>query len=257
MRRNSGFSLLELSIVLVIIGLLASGVMVGQSLVRGAEIRSVITDLNKISTATNAFRLKYNALPGDMKNATAYWGVRAAGTDVVCHQTINTTTGTCNGDGNGIIDYIAGDSATFGERFLAWQHLSRAGLIEGNFTGASGSTTSLLAVPETNVASSKITSSFFSFGYLYGPYSGDVNVFDGSYNRNLIALYTTSAPPLKPEEAWNIDTKLDDGRPATGIVFTWKNTSVWGPGCATTDVVSTAAYALTSNSNLCLISFKL
>ncbi len=74
MHNKAGFSLLELSIVLVIIGLLASGVMVGQSLVRGAELRSVMNDHNKILSATNAFRLKYNALPGDMRNATAFWG---------------------------------------------------------------------------------------------------------------------------------------------------------------------------------------
>lgn len=257
MRPQSAFSLVELSIVLVILGLLVGGVLSGQSLIRAAELRSTIADTQRYITAVQTFRDKYFAMPGDMTNATAFWGVRAGtGSDVTCHQTINSTTGTCNGNGDGNIDYIAGDSASFGERFAAWQHLARAGLIEGSYTGASGSASALVNVAGANVPRGKMANSIFTFGYIGGTVSGDANIFDGNYG-NLLGNYSAVSPPLKPEDAWNIDTKLDDGRPATGAFFTWKSTSTWGPGCATTDVVSTAAYALTTSTPLCYINTKI
>lgn len=127
----SAFSLVELSIVLVILGLLTGGILAGQSLIRASEIRSVSADLQRLHSAVYSFRDKYMAFPGDMPNATRFWGVRAGtGSDLTCHQTIGSTTGTCNGDGDGRIEFITGDSAMFGERFLAMQHLARAGLMK-------------------------------------------------------------------------------------------------------------------------------
>src|SRR5690348_1121410 len=75
-----GFSLLELSIVLVIIGLITGGITAGRTIVRAAELRSMITDINKYKSAIYTFREKYNAVPGDMKNAVKYWGAAAGGT---------------------------------------------------------------------------------------------------------------------------------------------------------------------------------
>ncbi len=247
------FSLVELSIVLVILGLLVGGVLSGQSLIRASELRSVSADLARYQTAVYTFRDKYFALPGDMTNATAFWGVRAStGSDVTCHQTINSTTGTCNGNGDGQINFITGDSATYGERTLSWQHLARAGLIEGNYTGASSSATSYTTVPGTNVPISKLSNAQFRIGWAQGPLSGHANLFDGTYNFNTLE-FTGPTNPLKPEEAWNIDTKLDDGKPATGSIFAAKNTSTWSPNCASTDVVSTAEYMLTGTSKTCVI----
>ena len=78
---KNGFTLLELSIVMVIIGLIIGGITVGQDLIRSAELNSVVTDINKYKTAINTFNLKYNAMPGDMSNATSYWGDQATGTN--------------------------------------------------------------------------------------------------------------------------------------------------------------------------------
>ena len=66
---DKGFSLVELSIVLVILGLLIGGILTGQSLIRAAELRSVTTQYQGYVTAVNTFRDKYFALPGDMPNA--------------------------------------------------------------------------------------------------------------------------------------------------------------------------------------------
>lgn len=261
MNRNyprNGFSLVELSIVLVILGLLVGGVLSGQSLIRASELRSVSADIQRYSAAIYTFRDKYFALPGDITNATAFWGVRAStGSDVTCHQTINTTTGTCNGDGNGRIDFIAGDSATYGERFLGWQHLARAGLIEGSYTGATTTAAAFAVTPGTNVPRSKMADGNFRLAALAAAVSGDTNFFDGTYGFNLFEVTGTSSPLLKSEELWNIDTKLDDGRPATGSIFTHKNTSAYSPACATTDVVSTAAYSLNTTAKSCVANIAL
>lgn len=253
-----GFTLVELSIVLVILGLLVGGVLAGQSLIRAAELRSVTTDLQRYHTSVYTFRDKYFALPGDMTNATAFWGVRAGtGSDVTCHQTVGSTTGTCNGNGDGSIESIAGDSATLGERYAAWQHLARAGLIEGSYTGASTSSSSAGTAISTNVPRGKLSNSFFAFGWISGPVSGSTQYFDGSYNINILGMGTTGTPPLKPEEAWNLDVKMDDGRPGYGVMWSLKSSSTWNPNCTTTAVASTSEYNLSSTSSLCQIWYTL
>ena len=64
--QEQGFTLIELSIVLVIIGLIVGGVLVGQDLIRASEVRATITQIEKYNTAVNTFHAKFNAIPGDM-----------------------------------------------------------------------------------------------------------------------------------------------------------------------------------------------
>ena len=254
MRR--GFSLVELSIVLVILGLLVGGVLSGQSLIRASELRSVISSYQKYVAAANTFRDKYFALPGDMTNAQSFWGVRAAGTNLACQQTINVTTGTCNSDGDGHIGGISGD-AGLNERFLMWQHLAYAGLIEGSYTGASANATTqtfVLSGIGTNTPPSKMSPGFFYPAWV-GAISGDTNWYDGSYGFNALAFWGNGTLPLLPSEAWNIDTKLDDGMPATGGVFANKMSSTWMPGCTTTDT-AVAQYNLTGTTKVCGLWMK-
>ncbi|KKB96539.1 hypothetical protein SZ25_00353 [Candidatus Arcanobacter lacustris] len=85
--KNCGFTLIELSIVMVIIGLIIGGILTGQALIHGAGVRATISQLKQYSTATNLFNMKYNAVPGDFNQATKY---------------IVGYTGS-NGDGNGLI----------------------------------------------------------------------------------------------------------------------------------------------------------
>ena len=69
MNRKKGFSLIELSVVLVILGLLIATVTVGKDLIRSAAMRAVITQITDLQTQLGAFLLRYNALPGDITNA--------------------------------------------------------------------------------------------------------------------------------------------------------------------------------------------
>src|ERR1700733_6686144 len=94
-KTNSGFTLIELSIVIVIIGLLVGGILLGKSLVRQAQISSAMSDEQKYVQAVGAFQQKYGALPGDFATATSYW--TAAGTCPPTSGSPATTTTTCSG----------------------------------------------------------------------------------------------------------------------------------------------------------------
>lgn len=129
-----GFTLIELSIVLVIIGLIVGGVLVGQDLINSSRIRAQIKQFEDYKLALNNFKLKYNCLPGDCASATAFGF-------------------TGNGDGDGVLEmssiaasvyncswiddnsYTTPDCNFNGEFPLFFQHLSAAKMIAGSFDG--------------------------------------------------------------------------------------------------------------------------
>ena len=248
---NKAFSLVELSIVLVILGLLTGGILAGQSLIRAAEIRSVSADFNRYSAASMAFRDKYMALPGDMRNATSFWGTDSGG----CPNG-GGSTGTCNGNGDGLVDSV--DSATtYSERFHFWKHLANAGLIEGNYTGVAGSGGIAHSVPGTNVPTSKISNSGFSAGYMttHASYYLNFETINLFYFGQMTATSHTQGSALSTEEAWSVDTKLDDGKPAYGWVGSLNLTG--NAGCASSDTDASATYQLTRTGLSCQLLFKL
>ena len=252
-----GFSLVELSIVLVILGLLTGGILAGQNLIRAAELRSVSTEYSRWISAANTFRDKYFALPGDMTNAHLFWG-SAGGSGVIgdgCETATGTGTQTCSGNGNGEVT-TAGGANQYAEMFTFWQHLANAGLIEGNFTGRNGPT----SFPYDTVIGENTPRSRLNQGGW-----GVTNGFDGGASSHYfdneydfpISIGADAAseyvrqPIFTPEEAWNIDTKMDDGRPGTGFVNTTRSDSSLGTGCATTAVKATAEYNLTNSAVAC------
>ena len=215
--KRQAFTLVELSIVLVILGLLVGGVLTGQALIRSAELRAIATEKDRYLVALNTFKDKYFALPGDMPNAYQYWG------DTCGTNTADYRTG-CNGNGNGLV-------IESGEGTKVWEHLSRAGLIEGAYDGMGGAEPTRNGVPASKFsqgywnmnttpveepalavsdrdASNNITTSFRQ----------TLKLAIGSLGDGASDGWVDPLSSLTNAEALNVDTKVDDGRAALGKV---------------------------------------
>lgn len=263
MHTNRGFSLVELSIVLVILGLLTGGILAGQSLIRAAELRSITTGFDRYRTAATAFRDKYFMLPGDMNNATRFWG--DDNTNCPDAAVTNGTPGTCNGNGDGHIDNAAAVSST-GELFQFWKQLALAGLIEGTYSGLTGSGSVWHAIIGTNVPQGRISSTGFSVWWWtdFSSANANTNIYYGNYGN--LMVFGASSPTLstdyaaiKPEEAWNLDTKMDDGKPGTGALVMRTPAYAGTPNCAigADSAAATATYNLTYTSSACSALLKI
>jgi len=110
LRKQQGFTLIEIAIVLVIIGLLLGGILQGQSLINSARVRNLISQMDGVKAAFYGFQDRYRALPGDISDVTVIPGASTPG------------------NGNGQIE--AGK-----ESVAVWDHLSHAGFITGAYTG--------------------------------------------------------------------------------------------------------------------------
>jgi prepilin-type N-terminal cleavage/methylation domain-containing protein len=245
---RTGFSLVELSIVLVILGLLTGGILTGQNLIRAAELRSVVSDFQRYQAAARTFQSKYFALPGDMTNATAFWGDNS--TYCADAAVADGSPGTCNGNGDGYIDRGTVVNQE-GELFLFWQHLANAGLIEGSYTGIVGPSDTADHIFGVNAPPSKLSGAGWGSTYLNNTANTNAGIWPVDY-RSWMTLGTddgiwADGPIMTPSEVWNIDKKLDDGRPGTGKMHSYAVTSCTDQ--ANNATREAAAYLL-SGSNL-------
>jgi prepilin-type N-terminal cleavage/methylation domain-containing protein len=250
------FSLVELSIVLVIVGLLTGGILMGQSLIRNSELQSIVSEVQKYKDAAIAFREQYDALPGDMSDATNYWGRQINVASCVTNSAAAVATpGACDGDGDGLVEW-AGAVSTSGEAFQFWRQLSQSKIITGQFTGLAGSGATTHVVVGTNAPASKLTNAGWG-AFTFGNYVGDASNFAYNYGSVLTLGGTVSnnwnfMPIMKPEEAWNIDTKVDDGKPGAGNVITFNITSCAN---AANSADYAADYRVNSTSTVCGLYF--
>jgi prepilin-type N-terminal cleavage/methylation domain-containing protein len=115
-RHQRGFTLVEIAIVLVIVGLLLGGILKGQEMIVQARIKATVSDFNGVLAAHNAYIDRYRALPGDDAGAPQRW-------------TSPTAAGA--GDANAVIGGAYASSNATDESRLYWDHLRRAGFIPG------------------------------------------------------------------------------------------------------------------------------
>ncbi len=225
-----GFTLVELAIVLVIIGLVLAAVLKGQELIVSARLKTTISDIDGIRSAANTFRDKYNALPGDYAQAQTRVGTLAGVTFANC----TGAAGKC--DGSGVID---GDGLT-DETLLFWAHLAAANMISGV---------------------SPLGAATIGDGLPTAPVGGGLTIRNElviNKTAHWISLGSAAAAPtgvLDAEQALLIDEKADDARPGTGSirVDTVACTDVVAP--ATVD--GTSAYVPDPAVTGCLAKFEL
>jgi prepilin-type N-terminal cleavage/methylation domain-containing protein len=258
--KKKAFSLIELSIVLIIIGLLVAGVTGGASLIKNSELRGLMTEARGYQTAVNAFNERFQALPGDY--GTVVGGTFTNGSAVASNCAV--TNGVC-GNGNGQIEFYAAanttvgaTSATVGGRMegnIAWQQLKNGGFIDATFTPATGdagdagvvNTTTL--TPGTNIPGSKVK----NLGWIFDTLGNNLNFviatasFAGSGAANANAVVASPAAIIIPVDALSVDTKTDDGVANTGKVRA---------NAATAGCNSTGTYTTATSTAACALMFQ-
>jgi prepilin-type N-terminal cleavage/methylation domain-containing protein len=253
--RARGFTILEISVVLMVIALLTTGVMVGQHMMRAAELRKVIADFDRISRGIEQFKEKFYAMPGDMTDAQTFWGTDPGGCPPAANIVIKTAT--CNGNNDGRINLLSDASQAY-EQFRAWQHLANAGMLDGTYSGVLAPASEGLMVPDINCPMG-IRAACYGIGSV--PAAADVlfpaeffqtqpsHFLELGYGRGNAA--TIHKLLMSPEEALSLDNKMDDGYPGQGLVQVRRHSSAYTPNCATTDDASTAVYNTASGAALC------
>ena len=235
-KNTKGFSLVELAIVVVIIGLIVAGVTAGQELVKQAKHRAVLSEVNKFRSAFKLFRSKYNALPGDMPNAYDYWGANC-----------DATPSNCNGDGNRVLGDGSGNDS---EGYRAWQHLTLSGILPGTFTGTATGTNCVLDV---NTYAGAIASSGYYFSSTM-PSTVWVSATSAALGK-CVGTGVPNTALLVPQDAYHLDLKSDDGLPNAGATMSHGGLSASG---ACNGIASnTDPYTLSNTGIACYTFFSL
>jgi prepilin-type N-terminal cleavage/methylation domain-containing protein len=182
---QKGFTLAEIAIVLVLMGLLIGGVLKGQEMITQAKIKSVVADFNGLSAAYYAYRDRYHAVPGNDPNAATRWS------------------GATSGDGDGHIGGLYNSATAADESRQWWDHLRRAGFVPGTGSNQPLNAVSGLIGAQTGDGASPN----------YGPVLGS----DAAGTGGLTGIIVCSAN-LPDKIATGVDAQMDDGIPGAGAV---------------------------------------
>ncbi|MCP5361643.1 MAG: prepilin-type N-terminal cleavage/methylation domain-containing protein [Hyphomicrobiales bacterium] len=234
--KEQGFTLVELSIVLVIIGLIVAGVLVGQDLIKGARIRATVTQIQQFDAGIGAFRVKYDAIPGDILSTTANaYGLSNVGGD---------NDGQIEDDSNNVPITNYG-----GEAIYFFPHLSDAEMIPGDYDETE--TTAGFGFPESRLKKG---------GYIPTSIGMILYYFLGLTDTQTIDAAVAEGAILTPEEAFSIDNKLDDGVPNAGTVLavTAINTvdTTTGTASCLNNSVSPNVYRLANGTISCQLQIR-
>jgi len=224
MKRNqSGFTLIEIAIVLVIIGLLLGGVLKGQELINSAKVKNLATDFRNIPVFIYGYQDKYKALPGDDANIATHLSGGVA--PVACAPV---AAGLC-APGNGIIDGAWNAAAVTDESYVFWQHVRLAGLTAGSTTTGAADYLPVNAV-----------------GGNIGIQSGTTVVANSPVKDSggvaIRGTYIICSPNILGKFAKQLDIQLDDGNTATGSMMATPTTGyALGAAATTTATIDDAA----------------
>jgi len=187
-RRQSGFTLVEIAVVLVIIGLLLGGVLKGQELIASARVRNLADQQSGIQAAYYGFIDRYRAVPGDMPQKDA---------DNAMQATVNS-----GGDGNGKID--GGGTTIWTEANAAWEQMSKAGFIKGSYEGSD-------STPDSDTAPTNVFNGIVVLGR-------DTAYTDNGGSTPPVRLVLHMGRNVPADIARELDVKIDDGHPYTGTL---------------------------------------
>lgn len=223
-RNDDGFSLVELAVVLVIVGLLIGGILKGQDLIESARLKKVITQLNEYRVAASLFVDKYDSLPGDFAKATEM-----------------IESNLLNGNGNGT---VGGKGLEDGSEALSfWSHMAAAGLI-----GYPGS-------------KDDINIGIFGNGAPTSPIGGGFTVENNPAD-DLKGLWfilgnktgnSGQGGLLTPAQAMSLDKKMDTGMPVSGKVQARDGDDMGSNSCVDTS----GNYNLNNEEPSCVMYFQL
>ena len=252
---SSGFTLLELSMVTLIVAMLLGAIVVGSDMLHVSRLHRTLVQLETIKKSVKLFKDKYHELPGDLPNAISFWGADAACPSVY---TPNPHRETCNGNGNGHIgDVYTDGGATSYELYRAWQQMANATYYEGAYNGISGTGSTNESLPGINVPSGALQGSGYTLLYIFQP-NGNASYWPAKYGHGVVfgrqlATSISANPLLTPKEAYSLDTKIDDSRPAYGTTMGFKFAT--SPGCTTTDVAANSVYNTGNAGVACSLIF--
>ena len=208
--RQKGFTLIEIAIVLVIIGLLLGGVLKGQELINNARVKSFANDFRNIPVFIYAYQDRFRAIPGDDQQATTHAGATA---------TVATTpAGTL---GNGQIDGAWNSTIPTDESCLFWQHIRLANLAPGTTT-----VTCNAAYYPSNASGGQIgIQSASGFATITLPTA-------------MAGTYIICSAHISGQFVLQLDTLLDDGNPQIGAMRAIDETALGAATAATTAAVN-------------------
>ncbi len=205
--QQSGFTLVEIAIVLVIIGLLLGGILKGQELINSAKVKNLANDFRTVPTYIYAFQDKYKALPGDDGAATTH---------------MSTCTGTCaNGNANGVINGAWDSVTATDESWQFWGHVRKANLAPGPDTWTTAANTDPYAPKNVD--------------------GGRIGIQSGAVITGMSGSYSLCSSGLLGKFAKQLDIQMDDGETDKGSMRS-ATTGAPTTGVATASMVDSDSY---------------